>query len=375
MTQQVIDNGTVEGDGTGESAFDAFAKVNAMFDEVYTSFTLDPTTGFVRIGNRPGSPTFAPAHPLSIYGVGDSYNSLYIGNTNGIAFGGNAAYEAAHPWSGGSDYLYEGGCAYLYTSPDNSFTIYSVGVLEVYSESAYNITADSYTFSTGGTMRMEFDGTDWRIGGAADFYAPQQIRVSGNVYVNGRYVWAAGSGQEDSLGCLGSGKFRFNNHAFTTYGYFDLSANNLRLYTNTDSTAAIELTKADGTTPVLTVDTTNGGVKVLNRLEITAAAPGSPSANVSWRIDNASVGSPNDGLKLTPPTSGSIVFSDTGDVSVSGRFSCNGQTPAAAPTGYGTPTNGALSSSFDATTITHADLAKEVAALIVHLKSIGFLAA
>jgi hypothetical protein len=35
MAQQVIDNGTVAGDGTGEPLFDAFAKANANFDELY----------------------------------------------------------------------------------------------------------------------------------------------------------------------------------------------------------------------------------------------------------------------------------------------------------------------------------------------------
>ena len=37
MARQTINNGTEAGDGTGESLFDAFAKVNANFLELYTS--------------------------------------------------------------------------------------------------------------------------------------------------------------------------------------------------------------------------------------------------------------------------------------------------------------------------------------------------
>jgi hypothetical protein len=50
-------------------------------------------------------------------------------------------------------------------------------------------------------------------------------------------------------------------------------------------------------------------------------------------------------------------------------------TGAAQSTGYGTPTNGAKAGSFDATTITHADLAKAVAQLILDLKAYGLLGA
>ena len=46
MTKQVIDNGTVAGDGTGENLFDAFAKVNENFTELYVPLEVAKTATY-----------------------------------------------------------------------------------------------------------------------------------------------------------------------------------------------------------------------------------------------------------------------------------------------------------------------------------------
>ena len=74
-------------------------------------------------------------------------------------------------------------------------------------------------------------------------------------------------------------------------------------------------------------------------------------------------------------------FSGTNGVYASGRiqaggyFACNGATAVAAPAGYGTPTGNARTASFAASTISLANLAAEVAQLVIDLKAIGLIAA
>ena len=64
-----------------------------------------------------------------------------------------------------------------------------------------------------------------------------------------------------------------------------------------------------------------------------------------------------------------------GKLTVTGNFACNGSATAAQPTGYGTPTGGALVSSFAAGSITAAQVAAELAQLIVDLKKSGIIGA
>jgi hypothetical protein len=64
-----------------------------------------------------------------------------------------------------------------------------------------------------------------------------------------------------------------------------------------------------------------------------------------------------------------------GKLTVTGNFACNGSSPVAQPTGYGTPTGGALVSSFAAGSITAAQVAAELAQLIIDLKKSGIIGA
>lgn len=57
----------------------------------------------------------------------------------------------------------------------------------------------------------------------------------------------------------------------------------------------------------------------------------------------------------------------------SGNVGFHGTTPPSKPAGYGTPTGNALTSSFAASSITLANLAAEVAQLIIDLKSYGII--
>ena len=64
-----------------------------------------------------------------------------------------------------------------------------------------------------------------------------------------------------------------------------------------------------------------------------------------------------------------------GKLTVTGNFACNGSSAVAQPTGYGTPTGGALVSSFAAGSITAAQVAAELAQLIIDLKKSGIIGA
>lgn len=72
-------------------------------------------------------------------------------------------------------------------------------------------------------------------------------------------------------------------------------------------------------------------------------------------------------------TSNSLLTVPTGVGMTVDAFATHGASPATQPTGYGTPTGGALISSFAAGSITLPQLAAEVAQLIVDLKKYGLI--
>lgn len=75
---------------------------------------------------------------------------------------------------------------------------------------------------------------------------------------------------------------------------------------------------------------------------------------------------------ITATTSGGT----TGTILATGGIGVWGSAaPGAQPTGYGTPTGAALTASFAAGSITLAQLAAEVAQLILDLKKYGFIGA
>jgi hypothetical protein len=69
-----------------------------------------------------------------------------------------------------------------------------------------------------------------------------------------------------------------------------------------------------------------------------------------------------------------ITISTSQAVKLAGFFAANGATPAAAPTGYGTPTGGSHQTSFSASGISLANLGAAVAQLIIDLKGTGLIA-
>lgn len=86
---------------------------------------------------------------------------------------------------------------------------------------------------------------------------------------------------------------------------------------------------------------------------------------ITWSIDlNTN--------KITGTTTGGTTNTI---LAVKGIGVWNSSAPASQPTGYGTPTGAALTSSFAAGSITLAQLAAEVAQLILDLKKYGFIAA
>lgn len=86
-------------------------------------------------------------------------------------------------------------------------------------------------------------------------------------------------------------------------------------------------------------------------------------------------GAPVAGLVLTESGAAFAAGVTCTTLAASSYFGCNGATPAAPMTGYGTPTNGAVQGSFDATSITLPNLAAAVAKLILDLKATGLVAA
>lgn len=97
----------------------------------------------------------------------------------------------------------------------------------------------------------------------------------------------------------------------------------------------------------------------------------SGSGTGSWAVSTGGTG--NTGALYSDNFAAvNLRWSRSGGVATLGLY---GATPVAQSTGYGTPTNGAKSASFDATTIVHLDLAKVVAQLIIDLKSLGVFAA
>ena len=88
---------------------------------------------------------------------------------------------------------------------------------------------------------------------------------------------------------------------------------------------------------------------------------------IAWR-NNANSGD----VALSKNTSDQLT---AGAMALTGEFACNGATPVAATTGYGTPTGNALTASFAASTITLPELAAELAQLILDLKAAGLIKA
>lgn len=74
-------------------------------------------------------------------------------------------------------------------------------------------------------------------------------------------------------------------------------------------------------------------------------------------------------------TTTKMALSNLGALSLFGSIGINNVSPPAQPTGYGTPTGGALVSSFAAGSITAAQVAAELAQLILDLKKYGILGA
>lgn len=70
-----------------------------------------------------------------------------------------------------------------------------------------------------------------------------------------------------------------------------------------------------------------------------------------------------------------IIVGIGGAVTVTGNFAVNNVSPPAQPTGYGTPTGNALTSSFAAGSISLPNLAAEVAQLVLDLKKYGIIGA
>ena len=82
----------------------------------------------------------------------------------------------------------------------------------------------------------------------------------------------------------------------------------------------------------------------------------------------------NGNVTINAPVSG-VAFHVTGTQTVAGGLGVNGAAAPTQPTGYGTPTGNARSSSFAASSITLANLAAEVAQLVIDLKATGVIAA
>ena len=111
---------------------------------------------------------------------------------------------------------------------------------------------------------------------------------------------------------------------------------------------------------------TNSGSGALNNTGVTGGVWIGVSANVT--INNALAVYDRYGTA----TLSSVI---AGTLQSSGNLGVNGATPAAATTGYGTPTGNAITSSFAASTITLGNLAAEVAQLVLDLKKAGIIKA
>jgi len=150
------------------------------------------------------------------------------------------------------------------------------------------------------------------------------------------------------------------------------------------------LTAAGGITVVGGVAVTTGSLSVSDG-GITTSANGGLSlvdtgvngVNITL---NGDTGGPNKPKKYIRSQNGSLqflndaygvmgVWDDNNHLRVDGNFAANSVTPAAQPTGYGTPTGGARQASFAAGSIALPDLAAAVAQLIIDLKGTGLIGA
>ena len=111
---------------------------------------------------------------------------------------------------------------------------------------------------------------------------------------------------------------------------------------------------------------TAGAVVIGNGTAATSVALGGGKANIGGTLAAAGA------CTLDTGANGS---SFGGKLTVTGNFACNGVSPSAQPTGYGTPIGGALVSSFAAITITAEQVAAELAQLIIDLKKSGIIGA
>ena len=109
-----------------------------------------------------------------------------------------------------------------------------------------------------------------------------------------------------------------------------------------------------------------GAVVIGNGTAATSVALGGGKANIGGTLAAAGA------CTLDTGANGS---SFGGKLTVTGNFACNGVSPSAQPTGYGTPIGGALVSSFAAITITAEQVAAELAQLIIDLKKSGIIGA
>jgi hypothetical protein len=93
--------------------------------------------------------------------------------------------------------------------------------------------------------------------------------------------------------------------------------------------------------------------------------------------DDFIVGSIGGSLLLTAEsnTRYNLKITAAGAVTIPGTLNWNGAAAAAQPTGYGTPTGGALISSFAAGSMTLGQVAAELAQLVVDLKTSGIIGA
>jgi hypothetical protein len=94
------------------------------------------------------------------------------------------------------------------------------------------------------------------------------------------------------------------------------------------------------------------------------ASPGAGSMPTTIHIQACAPGSVSPADVMTLSTAGTTV---------SGPFACNGNSPAAQSTGWGTPTNGAVINNFNASTATSTQVAQAVSELLLVLKSSGIL--
>jgi hypothetical protein len=106
--------------------------------------------------------------------------------------------------------------------------------------------------------------------------------------------------------------------------------------------------------------TANGDKHIYWNTATLKVAQGLDDSTLWWQC-NASLGTPVfkwfGGTSTAPALS--MTLDQTAALKVVGGFGCNGATAQTASTGYGTPTNVAKQASFDATSITLPNLAKE----------------